>query len=123
MNNQVLIVDADPMWRQCLGWLIPGSFSIKEARSGEEAVNLLTEDVVLIIAASELGGRMHGLEFISRAASHCTEARIIFVPHFTTSAYELDSPEGTVIVAKQAREAEFRRAIDNLFTQNYAVAV
>lgn len=118
MNYQVLIVDADPMWCQCLGWLIPSDMEIVSVKSGEDALGLITAEVVLVIVASEIDGRMAGIEALFGVSVRNPDVRLIFAPHFDVEYFRSVVPQGTIIVPKkghasrEAREAAFVRAVN-----------
>ena len=93
MSNRVLVVDDSVSMRQMTGLLLKGAgFDPVEAGAGQEALEKLTEDTVLVITDFNMP-RMNGVELI-RAIRGGNVAKTIPILMITTESEDDKKQQG-----------------------------
>ena len=93
MSNRVLVVDDSVSMRQMTGLLLKGAgFDPVEAGDGQEALEKLTEDTVLVITDFNMP-RMNGVELI-RAIRSGSVAKTIPILMITTESEDDKKQQG-----------------------------
>ncbi len=93
MSNRVLVVDDSVSMRQMTGMIIKGAgFDPVEAGDGQEALEKLTEDTVLVITDFNMP-RMNGVELI-RAIRAGSVAKTVPILMITTESEDDKKKQG-----------------------------
>lgn len=93
MSNRVLVVDDSVSMRQMTGMILKGAgFDPVEAGDGQEALEKLTEDTVLVITDFNMP-RMNGVELI-RAIRSGSVAKTIPILMITTESEDDKKQQG-----------------------------